>query len=263
MDKKSKIFANILFVLASVCFLYFCFIGSCSLYFPKVQLLFVALSIWLSLNGFCLVKGCKYRFVKLINTIVICVFIVVCFPILLLICTPKIEKNIQKYPYVIVLGGEVRKYEIKTTSDYRLEKGIDYHNQYPESLLVFSGVDRIPFDRWISSNDNLLNGQDYLDERWSKNTVQNLTWSCQKITKETEVSKKAVLDSDVAIITNRFHLRRAEIIANRLGYTKVHGIVAPMALYDIPGCYLKEVGSYIKLGFNILFKNEPKKLIDS
>lgn len=102
--------------------------------------------------------------------------------------------------------------------------------------------------------------QRVLIEDKALDTIQNFQLSCRLLSETLAVSQREVLESRVVIVTSRFHLRRAERLARRMGYTNVAGIPAKCPLINIPHCYVKEICSYIKLNLRILLTGKPAQI---
>ena len=100
-----------------------------------------------------------------------------------------------------------------------------------------------------------------LVEDQAKDTIQNFQFSCKMIAEYKGISVQEVLDTPTVVVTNHFHLRRAERLARRIGFTDVKGIPAHCPAIYIPHCYLREICAYIKLNLRILLSGEPKRLV--
>ena len=74
------------------------------------------------------------------------------------------------------------------------------------------------------------------------------------------VSRQEVLETSTAIVTSRFHLRRSERLARRIGYTNIKGIPAACPAIYVPHNYLREICAYVKLNLRILLTGEPSRL---
>ena len=99
-----------------------------------------------------------------------------------------------------------------------------------------------------------------LIEDQALDTIQNLKYSCTLISEYKGISEDEVLNQRCMIVTNAFHLRRAERLAARLGFTNVKGIPAKCSVFYIPHSYLREICAYVKLNCRILFTGEPKHI---
>jgi len=84
-----------------------------------------------------------------------------------------------------------------------------------------------------------------IKEDKSKNTVENLKFSLEKIGEERAVNNEKV---KVLIVTNGYHLYRSKKIAELLGY-EAYGLPATTPFISIPKSYLREFLSIIKFNF--------------
>ncbi len=127
----------------------------------------------------------------------------------------------ERLDYAIVLGAQVRGRNPSRALLKRLKKAVEIAEKYPQATLILSGGQGNGED--ISEaqcmRDYLLeNGVDesrlVLEDK-STTTKENLIFS----DKLTECSKK-----DCGIISNDFHICRALLIADKVGYEKPHGL---------------------------------------
>ena len=150
--------------------------------------------------------------------------------------------------YVIVLGGDVRKKYKPSASTYRLEKAADYLYMHPKTKCVISGC---PFYYTFFTDDKFnnrgINKKDFIIDWKSGNTIENFYYSKNCIKEKINLTEEEVLNKEIVIITSYFHLHRAELIAKKAGFTRVHGIACHIPWYDVPLCYTREIGSYMKL----------------
>ena len=71
------------------------------------------------------------------------------------------------------------------------------------------------------------------------------------------ISEKEVLDKEIVVVSNYFHLRRSERLASRMGFTNIKGEGAPIDPIYALHIYVREIAAYIKLNLRILFTGEP------
>ncbi len=106
---------------------------------------------------------------------------------------------------------------------YRLDEAIRYLEENPDTQVIVSGGQGP--DEHISEAQGMY---DYLVEKGidpsritkedkSVNTFQNLTFSAEFLDEAND---------SVGVVSNNFHVFRAEKIAQKAGYTDVHGISA-------------------------------------
>lgn len=207
------------------------------------------------------------RRVKVIVASVLSVGVVIASVNLCFILTPKIAPITEDADYVILLGGGISGDGVlpKTVMS-RVEKAAEYLNAHPKAICVVTGgtLDWLPYPEAPEMKKQLVlagvEEQRVLIEDKALDTIQNFQLSCRLLSETLAVSQREVLESRVVIVTSRFHLRRAERLARRMGYTNVTGISAKCPLINIPHCYVKEICSYIKLNLRILLTGKPTQI---
>ncbi|HJA93962.1 MAG TPA: YdcF family protein [Candidatus Eisenbergiella merdipullorum] len=136
-------------------------------------------------------------------------------------------KGEQGLDYLVVLGAQMRENGPSKALKLRLDTAYDYLMENPDTVVVVSGGQ--------GSNEPVSEAQgmyDYLTGRGiaperirmedrSRNTVENLQFSRAFIPK----------GASVGIVTNNFHVYRAERLAEGQGYGKTEGIAAPCDLF--------------------------------
>lgn len=129
----------------------------------------------------------------------------------------------QKPDAVIVLGAGVNGTEPSLSLYTRLQATKDYLNQNPEVLAVCSGGkgqgERISEADCMVQYliENGISEERLLPERQAKNTAENFSYS-RKVLEEQGLD----LDSAViAVVSNDFHLYRAQLLAEREGLTTI------------------------------------------
>ena len=150
----------------------------------------------------------------------------------------------QENDFIIVLGAQVRGETPSLTLQYRLNSAYEYLEENPHTVAILSGgqgpdegiseaeaMRRYLVDKGIAEERLIL-------EDKSTCTEENLKYSFEIIERIKEESK-------VSIVTNRFHVLRAKLIAADLG-KKVGGIGAKSYVYLIPNYYLREFFAVVK-----------------
>lgn len=120
--------------------------------------------------------------------------------------------------YLIVLGARVRGEQMTLALRYRVEAALKYLEENPETKVIVSGgqgpgediTEAEAMERYFLKNG--VSQERVIKEGLSTTTYENLSFSKQFM-KE---------GSSVAIVSNDFHLFRASIIAERLGFHEVH-----------------------------------------
>ncbi|MBQ8304900.1 MAG: YdcF family protein [Blautia sp.] len=130
------------------------------------------------------------------------------------------EKDLQ---YVIVLGAQVRGDHPSLSLEKRLEKAFSYAEENPDTILILSGgqgpgeamTEASCMEEWLLAH-GIPKERMILEER-STSTVENLIFS-DELT--------GCKNARTGIITNDFHVYRAQRLAERQGYSDVCGIAA-------------------------------------
>ena len=185
------------------------------------------------------------------------------------ILQPKLVDPEKSVDYVILLGGGIDKNgKLPGNVISRVEATADFLNR-PEqknAVVVVTGgtLHWLPFAEAPELKRQLvLRGVEeerILVEDQALDTIQNFEYSCHKLADFSGVSKQDVLNSDIVVITNYFHLRRAERLAARMGFTSIKGIGAPCEKIKALHLYVREICAYVKLNLRILFTGEPTLL---
>lgn len=140
--------------------------------------------------------------------------------------------------YLIVLGARVRGETPSLALQYRLDVAYNYLVENPETRAILTGgqgpgeaiteaeaMRRYLVQKGIPEERLLLEDQ-------ATDTVENLTYSFKMIEQEIE-------NSEVILVTSKFHILRSKMIARELGY-QVEGIGARTLPFLIPTYYLRE-----------------------
>ena len=185
------------------------------------------------------------------------------------ILRPKLAQPDKSVDYVILLGGGIDKNgNLPGNVISRVEVTADFLNR-PEqknTVVVVSGgmLHWLPFAEAPELKRQLVlrgvAGERILVEDQALDTIQNFQYSCQMLADFSGVSKQDILNSDIVVISNYFHLRRAERLATRMGFTSIKGIGAPCEKIKALHIYVREICAYVKLNLRILFTGKPKKI---
>ena len=146
--------------------------------------------------------------------------------------------------FIIVLGAQVRGNAPSLTLQYRLDSAYDYLIANPQTKAVLSGgqgpdeimteaeaMKRYLIEKGIQEERLILEDQ-------STSTYENLKYSFAIIDEIKE-------NSTISIVTNRFHILRARMIASDMG-KEVGGIGAKNYFYLIPNYYFREFFAVLK-----------------
>lgn len=186
---------------------------------------------------------------------------------LIFILTPEVVGIDEKAEHVILLGGGIDKDgNLPKSVISRVEKAAEYLNANPESICVVTGgkLAWLPFAEAPELKRQLVKrGVDadrILVEDKALDTIQNFQFSCKMLAEYKGVSVEEILETPTAVVTSRFHLRRAERLAHRMGFTNIKGIPSPCSAIYVPHDYVREICAYVKLSMRILLTGEPKPL---
>ncbi len=152
------------------------------------------------------------------------------------------EKGVSGLNYIIILGAQVRGLVITKSLKKRLNKGLEYLANNPDTLVIVSGGQGKGED--ISEAEAMRNyliskgitPKQIIKEDRSRNTFENILYSKRFIKS----------GSSVGIVTNGFHIFRAKQLAKKQGLIKVYGIAAPTDVIMMVNYYTREAFSVIK-----------------
>lgn len=207
------------------------------------------------------------KWIKLTVVSLLSIAVLISIINLTFILTPSVVSVNDKADHVILLGGGIDKDgKLPSSVINRVEKTAEYLKRNPDSICVVTGgtLKWLPFAEAPELKNQLVNRgiepERILVEDQAKDTIQNFQFSCKMIAEYKGISIQEVLDTPTVVVTNHFHLRRAERLARRIGFTNVKGIPAHCPVIYIPHSYLREICAYIKLNLRILVTGQPKRL---
>lgn len=208
-------------------------------------------------------KWVKLTVVSLGSLILVISIINLCF-----ILNPKISSMDEEADCLILLGGGIDKDgKLPKTVMNRVEKAAEYLKLHDETICVVTGgtLKWLPFPEAPEIKRQLvaagIDEERVLVEDQALDTIQNLQLSCKLLSEETGLSYAQILENRFVIVTNGFHLRRAQRLAKRMGFKNVKGIAAKVSAISIPHNYLREICAYIKLNLRILLTGQPQSLL--
>lgn len=145
--------------------------------------------------------------------------------------------------YVIVLGARVRGEKITANLARRLDAAYDYLAENPQTKVILSGgrgpgedISEAEAMKRYLEQKGIKPDRMILEDK-SENTDQNLSYSLEKM----EGPEAAVV-----IVSNDFHIFRAQGIAKKKGMKNVQGLGAPTKWYTVPNMYVREGFAVIK-----------------
>ena len=183
---------------------------------------------------------------------------------LIFILNPAVVEVDDKAENLILLGGGIDKDgKLPKSVITRVEKAAEYLNANPETVCVVTGgtLYWLPYPEAPELKNQLVQRgvkpERILVEDQALDTIQNLQFSCKMLAEYRGISQQKILEMPTAIVTSRFHLRRSERIARRIGYKNIKGIPAACPAIYVPHCYIREICAYVKLNLRILLTGEP------
>ena len=187
---------------------------------------------------------------------------------LILILTPAVVDSNDKADHVILLGGGIDKDgNLPKSVMSRVEAAAEYLEKNPESICVVTGgtLHWLPYAEAPEIKRQLvaagISPERILVEDQAKDTIQNFELSCEILEEYKGAGVQEILNTSTAVVTSRYHLRRSQRIARRMGFTNIKGIPAACPAIYVPHSYVREICAYVKLNLRILFTGQPSKLL--
>jgi len=207
------------------------------------------------------------RWVKLTVVSLACLAALISVINLTFILTPAVADSRENADHVILLGGGISKDGVLPKSVIsRVEKAAEYLNKNPDSICVVTGgtLDWLPYAEAPELKRQLaargVSPDRILVEDQAKDTIQNFQLSCKMLAEHKGMTYAEVLSTPTLIVTSRFHLRRSQRLARRMGFTNIKGIPAACPPVYVLHNYVREICAYVKLNLRILFTGEPQKI---
>lgn len=163
-----------------------------------------------------------------------------------IIISNTVNNKMEKADYLIVLGAGLRGSTMSRMLSDRMEKSLEYLKLYPDTKVIVSGGQgpdeniseaRAMKDFLIKKG---IKEDNIIMEDKSTSTMENLIYSKEILGKEENIKNKKI-----SLITNGFHVFRAEFLAKRVGL-EVKGIAAKSYIYAIPNFYVREYFAFVK-----------------
>ncbi len=209
-------------------------------------------------------KKVKLTVGSLLGAAIIISVINLCF-----ILNPILASENDEVDYVILLGGGISKDgKLPKSVVARGEKAAEYLNQHRNAVCVVTGgtLHFLPVAEAPELKKLLVkNGVEpdkILVEDQALDTIQNFQYSCKMLADFEGLSQQQILDSRIAVVTSYFHLRRAERLAKRMGFTCIKGVGSKTPPLNVLHTYVREICAYIKLNARILLTGQPKKIVN-
>lgn len=145
--------------------------------------------------------------------------------------------------YLIVLGAKVNGSDMSLSLAERAEAALHYLQENPETKVIVTGgrgrgeyiTEAEAVETYLLDND--IEATRILKEGKSTSTIENFLFSKDII---------ADLQADVVVVSNDFHLFRARMIAERLGYMNIHTLAAPTPNVVKLQTYTREYAAILK-----------------
>jgi len=151
--------------------------------------------------------------------------------------------------YLIILGAGLRGERVSLTLMERLERGIEFLQQYPEAKVIVSGGQgRGESITEAEAMRRYLVGKGIDEERIIKEDKATSTMENMKYSKEILDKQGDKGTGDITIITSDFHMLRAKMLAKRNGLNP-RGITCNTPIQVRVNCYIREYFAFIKSFF--------------
>ena len=207
----------------------------------------IAFGVWNFGLGFVVGKAPIFiDYVILALTIALWIFFVAVQIIILCAMVVMPKKNLK---YIIILGAQIRGRSITGSLKRRLDKGLRYLQDNPETKCIVSGGKgkgeevseaeaMAEYLKACGMDENRI----WMEDK-STTTLENLIFSKQFI---------GNLEKDkIGIISNNFHMYRAMKMARILGYKKVFSLPATVSLVVFPNYMVREFFALLKMPYEL------------
>jgi len=148
---------------------------------------------------------------------------------------------------VIVLGAGVRGDRVSTTLAWRLDRAVEYYAANPDAVIVVTGgqgsqesvTEALAMERYLIERG--VPAEKIIKEEQATSTYENFLFSDALLKQEFGGEYSAVL------ITNSYHVYRAERTAHYAGISSVRHMGARINWYNMPPDYMREMMAVVKL----------------
>ena len=250
--KKANYLINVLFFsLGIACILYFILFTSALGYFNLFSIIWVFAGILFFViakyGKTLLIKiNKKNRAIKIITSIFILIIVLSFVIVEIFVIYNAKSRNYQNADYLIILGAGLDRRNPSypsVTLARRIRVAINYSRNNPDVMIIVSGGtgrNNEHSEAEIMSRVLLRNNIDserIIIEDRSSNTLENLSFSSDLIEN---------LDKKVVIVSCDFHLFRARLIANKIGFTNIGTLASRTKRVLLPHYYVREYFAIIK-----------------
>ncbi|MDF2926954.1 MAG: hypothetical protein K0R57_5868 [Paenibacillaceae bacterium] len=153
----------------------------------------------------------------------------------------------QQSDYLLILGARVRGETVSLSLKERLDQGLVYLRQYPDTPVILSGgqgtgeeISEAEAMKRYLIGQGVAADQLILEDR-SRDTYQNLSFS-RELLEERGVDLQSAV---ITLVTNDFHMFRAEMLAKRVGL-QATGLPSRTPEYTLPKAYTREFAALVK-----------------
>ena len=252
MMKCTNRYMNILFSIFGItCILYFIILTIALGYFNSFNIIWIFAGILF----FIIAKYAKVLLMKFSKTNKILKIIYSTFILGIVLSFVIIEifvifnaksRNYENADYLIILGAGLDRRNPSypsVTLTRRIRMAINYSKHNPDVMIIVSGgtgrnnehSEAEVMSRVLQRND--INRERIIIEDRAVNTLENLSFSGDLIKN---------LDKKVVIVSCDFHLFRARLIANKIGYTNIGTLASRTKRVLLPNYYVREYFAVIK-----------------
>ena len=163
----------------------------------------------------------------------------------LIIVNNNSEQN-YKTDYLIILGGGIKGETVSLTLQERLNKGIEYLNEYPDTKVIVTGGKG--FEETITEAEAMkrylvargIDSKRIIMEDKATSTKENFEYSRELLWGLGYKEKMKVM-----VITSDFHMMRAKMLAKRFGFDP-YGITCSTPVSVRLNSYIREYFAVIK-----------------
>lgn len=163
----------------------------------------------------------------------------------LILLSVRTDKNVEA-DYLVILGAGLKGEQITLTFKNRLDKGIEYLNEYENMKVVVSGgkgpgediTEALAMEKYLIENG--IEANRIIKEDKATSTYENI-----KYTKEILITTTGRNDYKIMISTNDFHMFRSKFLATRNGFT-AYGLTSDTNPYILPNSCIREYFAIIK-----------------
>ena len=194
-------------------------------------------------------KGCPIisnLVLRRLIVLIVIIFIVSFVVIEVMIIANGNSDEMTQTDYLIILGAGLRGDRVSLTLMERLEKGIEFLTQHPDTKVIVSGGQgRGETITEAEAMRRYLVGKGIDEERIIKEDRATSTMENMKFSKEILDGQGNEGIGDITIITSDFHMLRAKMLARRNGLNP-RGITCNTPIQVRINCYIREYFAFIK-----------------